>query len=58
MVDCEAPAEKILDSLKSQHGVLAFATKPHRIRFVTHRDLDDASVDRCLEALRACAQRP
>jgi threonine aldolase len=33
-----------------QHGVLAAAAGPRRLRFVLHRDVDDAMVQRCLSA--------
>jgi len=53
MVDCAAPASEILSWLAEHHGVLALPTLPHRIRFVTHRDLDDSAVSRCVDGLRA-----
>jgi threonine aldolase len=34
------------------HGVLAGTAGPRRMRFVLHRDVDDAGVERCLEACR------
>jgi threonine aldolase len=36
-----------------EHAVLAAKAGPMRLRFVLHRDLDDAAVDRCLLAARA-----
>lgn len=43
------------------HGVLAAKFGPQRLRFVLHRDVDDAGVDRCLAACHsfaALAARP
>jgi len=34
-------------------GVLVSAVGPHRVRLVTHLDIDDAGVDRALTVLRA-----
>jgi threonine aldolase len=34
------------------HGVLAAKSAPRRLRFVLHRDIDDAGVQRCLLACR------
>ena len=42
-----------LDALRAQ-GVLAGTMGRGRIRFVTHRDVDDAGLDRAIAALRAC----
>jgi hypothetical protein len=36
-----------------EHAVLAAKAGAMRLRFVLHRDLDDAAVDRCLLAARA-----
>ena len=44
------PAE-LVAHLKA-NGVLAAAAGPLRVRFVLHRDLDDAAVQRCLHACR------
>lgn len=46
-----APAA-LLDHLRA-HGVLAATAGPRRVRFVTHRDVDDAMVRRCLAACRS-----
>jgi len=35
------------------HDVLAATSGPRRVRFVLHRDVDDAAVSRCLDACRA-----
>ena len=55
MCDLQAgdPAE-LLAHLKA-HGVLAAKAGPRRLRFVLHRDLDDAAVQRCLHACRGYA---
>ncbi|MFY9343229.1 MAG: GntG family PLP-dependent aldolase [Planctomycetota bacterium] len=37
----------------SAHGVLAGRFGPQRVRFVLHRDVDDAGVERCLAACRS-----
>ena len=44
----------LLDHLRA-HGVLAAKAGPRRLRFVLHRDLDDAAVQRCLQACRGFA---
>jgi threonine aldolase len=46
----EAP-DKLLAHLKG-HGILAHAIAPLTVRFVTHRDVDDAGVARAVRALR------
>jgi threonine aldolase len=48
------PAERlpsVLEGLRAR-GVLAGGMGPGRIRFVTHLDVDDAGLDRAVEALR------
>lgn len=40
------------------NAVLAATSGPTRIRFVLHRDLDDAAVQRCLDACRAFRTAP
>jgi threonine aldolase len=42
--------DKLLAHLEA-HGVLAHAIAPRTVRFVTHRDIDDAGVDRAVDAL-------
>jgi len=42
--------DKLLAHLES-HGVLAHAIAPETMRFVTHRDVDDAGVARAVRAL-------
>ena len=43
--------DKLLAHLED-HGVLAHAIAPETVRFVTHRDVDDAGVARAVAALR------
>jgi threonine aldolase len=45
-----AEPEKLLAHLEG-HGVLAHAIAPGTVRFVTHRDVDDAGVTRAIAAL-------
>jgi threonine aldolase len=42
--------EKLLASLAAQ-GVLAHTIAPQTVRFVTHRDVDDAAIDRAVAAV-------
>jgi threonine aldolase len=42
--------DKVLAHLEA-HGVLAHVIAPHTVRFVTHRDVDDAGIARALEVL-------
>jgi threonine aldolase len=44
-------AQRVGDALKSR-GVLCHVISSDLIRFVTHRDIDDAALDRALEALK------
>lgn len=46
-----APSERIVEALKARH-VLCNATAPHRIRMVTHLDVDDDDIDRAVTAIR------
>lgn len=51
MVDLEsAPASALVEFL-AERGVRALAVGPRRVRFVTHRDLDDVQVDQCIAAI-------
>lgn len=51
MIDVDnAPA--LVEHLR-QHSVLALAVSPSRVRFVTHRDLERADVDRALQAIQS-----
>jgi threonine aldolase len=43
-------ADKLLAHLEG-NGVLAHAIAPGTVRFVTHRDVDDAGIDRAIDAL-------
>lgn len=48
----EGPAQPFVDALTAR-GVLSNATAKHRIRMVTHLDVDEEDVDRAAEAIRA-----
>ncbi len=48
----DAPASQIKTLLEERHGVLCNPTAPHRIRFVTHLDVDTNAIDRAIEALK------
>jgi threonine aldolase len=37
----------------AEHGVLAYPRPPHRVRFVTHRQIGDAEIGRAFEAVAA-----
>jgi threonine aldolase len=50
VVFSHAEPDKLLDHLQS-HGVLAGAIAPRTMRLVTHRDVDDAGVERAISAL-------
>ena len=39
-----------------EHGVLANDTNEAEIRLVTHHDIDDEAVERCVEAFRKVMQ--
>ncbi|MBL8751132.1 MAG: aminotransferase class I/II-fold pyridoxal phosphate-dependent enzyme [Planctomycetes bacterium] len=47
----------LLEHLRD-HGVLAATMGPRRVRFVLHRDVDDAGVRACLAACRSFAATP
>jgi threonine aldolase len=47
----QRPAAAVVADLESR-GVRAVPAAPHAVRFVTHRDVDDAQIDRALAALR------
>ncbi len=49
------PAARFLARLK-ERGVLASQFGPDKVRFVTHRDVSAADVDRAIEALREMAE--
>ncbi|MBK8977296.1 MAG: aminotransferase class I/II-fold pyridoxal phosphate-dependent enzyme [Planctomycetes bacterium] len=54
MVDVAAPlrADRLVTAL-AERSVRALQVGPERLRFVTHRDLSDADVERCITAMRA-----
>jgi threonine aldolase len=47
-------SEQLLARLR-EHGVLAGATGPSQVRFVTHKDVDEAGLRRAIEVLRLLA---
>jgi threonine aldolase len=51
MVDLTSAEPSALVEHLAARGVRALAVGPRRIRFVTHRDLDDAGVARCIDAV-------
>jgi threonine aldolase len=52
MLDLEKRSSRaVLESLRGE-GVLAVATGPRQVRFVTHKDVTRRDVDRALEAVR------
>ncbi len=55
MIHCEegAPGPEELSRRLEERGVLISPEGPGRLRAVTHLDVDDAGIDRALEALRA-----
>jgi threonine aldolase len=48
-------AARVVDEAKLR-DILLYAVGPHRMRVVTHHDVDDAAVDRLLELLRHVAR--
>ena len=53
MVDVDGGRARSLVDRLAVDGILALAIGPARVRFVTHRDLDDAAVPRCCDAVLA-----
>lgn len=49
-------SEALVAGLEAR-GVRALAIGPARVRFVTHRDLDDADVQSCIEAVKSTLRR-
>ena len=47
-----APAERWKSLLEERHKILCNTTTTHRIRFVTHLDVDTEDIDLALDALR------
>lgn len=54
-IQTAASAPEVVAVLKERHGILCNATAPHRIRMVTHLDVDADDVDRAVSAFRAIA---
>ncbi|MEY3161422.1 MAG: hypothetical protein RIT25_1413 [Planctomycetota bacterium] len=55
MADLRQGAPATLLAELARHGVKAAAVGPMRVRFVTHRDIDDEGVQSCIRAARAWA---
>ena len=53
-----APRAAVLVDHLAARGVRALAVGPDRLRFVTHRDLDEGAVELCLSAVAAWAGAP
>ncbi len=51
-VETVAPAPEVERRL-AEHGVLCLALDPHRLRLVTHHDVDDAGIEHAIRAFRA-----
>jgi threonine aldolase len=49
----ESIAARVAERLARDYGVLAVAMGAARIRFVTHREVDDSHVSRAIEAFAA-----
>lgn len=45
------PASAFVDALKTKYSVLCNATSAHRIRLVTHLDINDEHIERAIEAI-------
>ena len=58
MVDLIATDASALIAFLAKRGVHALAIHDRRVRFVTHRDLTDADVDLCIDAVRAFVKSP
>ena len=52
MFDCDLPGEE-LARLAAAQGVLIAPTSPHRMRCVTHKDVDRAGVERAADVISA-----
>jgi threonine aldolase len=50
-LDTERPASEIVQALE-ERGVRTYSTAPHRIRLVTHVDVDEEDMDRAASAFR------
>ena len=49
----DRPARDFADRLAQEHGVLCGSTASHRIRMVTHLDIDAAAITHAIAAVRA-----
>jgi threonine aldolase len=56
MVDLTTPEPSALLAFLAERGVRALPVSDARVRFVTHRDLTDAHIDVCIDAVRAFAE--
>ncbi len=54
MADVESGDAEGLAERAKERGLLFHALEPTRVRFVTHRDLSDAAIERALELLATC----
>ena len=45
------PAQEVERALAAE-GVLCIALDPHRLRLVTHKDIDDAAIEHAIRAFR------
>lgn len=45
------PAAAVSERLRIRHKVLCLPSAPHRIRLVTHLDVDDEDIDRAIQAI-------
>jgi threonine aldolase len=50
------PARQVEQQLTA-HGVLTIALDPHRLRLVTHHDVDDAGIEYAIQMFQAIAQQ-
>ena len=46
-----APAAQVKQLLEERHKILCNPTAPHRIRWVTHLDMDAEDIERALDAI-------
>jgi threonine aldolase len=50
-VQTARPAQEVERALAAE-GVLCIALDPHRLRLVTHKDIDDAAIEHAIRAFR------
>ena len=50
-ITTQAPAQTFAEHLKTEHRVLSVITGAHRLRLVTHLDIEDADIERAIAAL-------